>query len=204
MPALENQAEIDAYYLSDRTQPRAAGVMWAALIERRLDRLFETALRPDKKVYNELFLPRGPLGNYAVKARLAYMLGWIGEDVYADIITISRIRNRFAHDIEAKDFDDAQIAGWLKKMIGYKFLPTSLENAKKEAANNPTVINKALVDVYEDALGDGQMGFRLCIDLILHHLEQCRSNMVKNLSGLPGNWMVTNDTAPESAEGEPE
>jgi DNA-binding MltR family transcriptional regulator len=203
MPALEDQTEIDAYYLSDRTQPRAAGVMWAALIERRLDRLFETALRPDKKVYNELFLPSGPLGNYAVKARLAYMLGWIGEDAYGDVITISRIRNRFAHNIEAKDFDDAQIAGWLRKMIGYKFLPSLLEHAKKDAANDPTIINKASVNVFEDALEDGQMAFRHCINLILHHLEQCRVNMAKNLSKLPENWMVANDPASESAEGEP-
>lgn len=204
MPDLHNQYEIDAYYLSDRAQPRAAGVMWAALVERRLDRLFEVALRPNKKVYNELLLPGGPLGNYAVKARLCYMLGWVGTDVYADLITISKIRNRFAHVIEAKDFSDKLIATWLKSMIVHKFLPNLLEDAKRKLESARTAINMAMVDIYQDAMEDGQLGFRMCIDLIIDYVEKCRTNMSRNLERLPDNWLVANpDEGKKANKGEP-
>jgi hypothetical protein len=39
MAELEDQNEIAAYYLHDPPHPRAAAVMWSALIERRIDRL---------------------------------------------------------------------------------------------------------------------------------------------------------------------
>lgn len=113
MPKLEHQDEIDAYYLADPAHQRAAGVLWPALVERRVDKLFDAALRPDKVVRNDLFQPSGALGNYAVKVRLAYMLGWFAKDMYDDLILVGKIRNRFAHAFEAKDFSDPQISGLL-------------------------------------------------------------------------------------------
>ena len=65
-----------------------------------------------------LFQSSGPLGTYAAKIRagLAYLLGWIGKDVFDDLIAIGKIRNRFAHAIEAKNFSDQKISTWLKGM----------------------------------------------------------------------------------------
>ncbi len=141
MPVLKNQEEIDAYYLANPAQPRAAGVMWPALIEDRIDGLFKTGLRPDTAVRNELFQPTGALGNYAVKVRLAYMLGWIGEDIYTDLLIVGRIRNRFAHVIEVKDFSDKKISPWLKNMNVYKLLPDLRAQGEERAKTNPSVVN---------------------------------------------------------------
>jgi DNA-binding MltR family transcriptional regulator len=188
---LKHQAEIDAYYLSDSAQPRAAGVMWPALVERRVDSLFEAALRPDKKVHEELFHPSAALGNYGTKVKLAYMLGWIHEDIYKDLLSLSKIRNRFAHVIEAKDFSDQKISDFLRNMKVYKFIPGMLEDAKKRASLDPSAINLAMVSATTRMVENPQSGFRFCIDLMIDHLEKCKENMEKNLSSLPGDWLIS-------------
>lgn len=184
MPKLEQQDEIDAYYLADPAHPRAAGIMWPILIDRRVDKLFDAALRPDKSVRNDLLQSSGPLGNYAVKIRLAYLLGWFGKDVFDDLISIGKIRNRFAHAIDAKDFSDQQIATWLKGMRSYNFLPNMLTDAKKRAELDSKVVNRVMVGVLETALEVDHMGFRFCVDQMLHVLDRCFANMEKNLASL--------------------
>jgi DNA-binding MltR family transcriptional regulator len=196
MPNLKNQSEIDAYYLADKTHHRAAGVMWAALVDNRIDKLFEMALRPDKKVRDELFRAGGALGNYAVKVRLAYMLGWFGRDFYEDLLLISKIRNRFAHDIDAKDFADQSIDNWLKRMHVYRYLPGMLERARKRLETGQTVDSMASVLILEGNLEDAQSGFRYCIDMMLHYLDRCAENMRKNLANLREDWIVADPSSP--------
>lgn len=199
MPELGDQNEIDAYYLADAAHARAAGVMWPALVEIRINRLFETGLRPDKTVKNELFQPSGALGNYAVKVRLAYLLGWIQKDFYNDLLLIAKIRNRFAHSIEVKDFDDQKILAWLKSMNAYKVLPQMLEHYKAKLAEGGSAATRAAVFILEQDLQDPIFAFRQCIDQMLHHIDRCAANMKKNLEDLPGNWMVADKPATQSA-----
>lgn len=191
MPPVTEQNEVDAYYLADPTHPRAAGVMWPAIIERRIDKLYETALRPDKVVWNELFQPSGALGNYAVKVRFAYLLGWIGGDIYKDLLTLAKIRNRFAHVIEAKDFADQQLSAWLKNMACYKLLPRLVESLTDKAKADEKMRGPAFTA--RNTLEDPVSSFRFCIDQMLHHLDQCQENMARNLSGLTENWMTGAD-----------
>ena len=65
-------------------------------------------MRREKKLADELFSPNGPLGSFGTKIilALAYMLRTIDEALYRDLITVSRIRNKFA------------------KKRGYPWLPT--------------------------------------------------------------------------------
>jgi hypothetical protein len=143
MPKLDQQDEIDAYYLADPAHPRAAGILWPILIDRRVDKLFDAALRPDKTVRNDLLQSNGPLGNYAVKIRLAYLLGWLGKDLFDDLIAIGKIRNRFAHAMEARDFSDQQISTWLKGMTSYSFIAKILADAKVQVEPESGVVNLA-------------------------------------------------------------
>jgi DNA-binding MltR family transcriptional regulator len=190
MPPITEKNELDAYYLSDPTDARAAGVMWPAIVERRIDRLFETALRPEMEIRRELFRPSGALGNYAVKVRLAYLLGWVGKDVYHDLILISKIRNRFAHSIEAKDFTDQKIESWLKDMNGYRVTISMAEQARKRATSDPSRNNQTLSYIATNIAAEQIRTFRFCMDLLISHLDSCRENMENNLSSLPGNWLV--------------
>jgi hypothetical protein len=40
----------------------------------------------------------------------------VGEDFFGDLLLVAKIRNRFADDITAKDFDDQSISMWFKNM----------------------------------------------------------------------------------------
>jgi hypothetical protein len=190
MPPLTDKSELDAYYLADPAHERAAGVMWPAIVERRIDGLFETALRPDMKIRKELFRPSGALGNYAVKVRLAYLLGWIGDDVYHDLLLVAKIRNRFAHAIEAKDFTDQQIGAWLREMNGYRVTRAMAESAKQRAASDPSQKARTTAYIAANIAESEIQTFRFCMDLLIDHLDKCRENMERNLSSLPGNWLV--------------
>lgn len=216
MPKLKDQIEIDAYYLNDPAHPRAAGVMWPTLVERRIDQLFEIGFRPDKIVYNELFQPSGALGNYAVKVRLAYMLGWFQKDFYEDLLLISKIRNRFAHEIEVKDFSENRIFAWLSNMKSYQLLPGMLEHAKKRArdergkpkppkkSGEPRQVSAAgYYLILKHTYDDPQSAFRFCIDMMLHQLDKYADNMKKNLANLRGNWMTTDPGSEGMARGNP-
>jgi hypothetical protein len=119
-----------------------------------------------------LFQPSGPLGNYAVKVRLAYMLGWFDRDFYDDLLAVAKIRNRFAHEIEAKDFSDQRIDAWLKGMKVYKFLPGIFERAQERRD-----LAAALIAKHE--LEDAQSSFRFCIDVMIHQLDKCAVDMRK-------------------------
>lgn len=171
MPRITDESELDAYYLSSPTGQRAAGVMWPAIVERRVDKLFSIGLLPDKAVHNELFQPSGALGNYAVKVRLAYLLGWIEKDVFDDLLILARIRNRFAHAVEAKDFTDQRIAAWLRNMKSYQTLPTSTEEATRAAREDPSFRNLLVLEILTDAIKTPLSAFRICIDILLSHLD---------------------------------
>lgn len=199
MPLLKNQEEIDAYYIADPTHHRAAAVMWVTLVERRIDALFKIALRQDKAVLNELFQPTGALGNYAVKLRLAYMLGWFGKDIYNDLKIIGKIRNRFAHDIKVTNFSDKKIASWLESMKVYKLI-THLRNHTEDRLRDDTSSICQIVDfILEDIMEDEQYAFRACIDIMISYLDKCRNNMEINLSKFSEDWM-TYENALSSSE----
>ncbi len=193
MPKITEESELDAYYLNDPAHPRAAGVMSPAIVARRIDRLFETGLRPDQSVHNDLFQPTGALGNYAVKVRLAYLLGWIGADIYKDLLMIAKIRNRFAHVIEAKDFSDSKIHAWLQNMRCFQLIPDMIKRLQKRVEDDPIPQNKTLAFIAEVILADDISAFRFCIDQMLGHLEKCRANMVASLANtfrVTGLWQI--------------
>lgn len=200
MPDLKDQNEIDAYYLADAMRPRAAGVMWTTLVELRVNKLFDAALRPDKSVYNELFQPSGALGSFGTKVRLAYLLGWIGKELYDDLNRLGKIRNRCAHVLEAKDFKDQTIASNLRNLTDFKFIPGMLEKAKREHESDPVAGHGARVLILTGMMEDPVSAFRFCVDLMIHRLDEIAETMKENLSKLPGHWLVMKGGAKEQGE----
>lgn len=75
---------------------RAAALLGAAYLDKYLADMFRVRLHEDAP--NRLFQAHGPLGEFAGKIDLAYSLGWLSADIWADLHTIRKIRNDFAHD----------------------------------------------------------------------------------------------------------
>jgi DNA-binding MltR family transcriptional regulator len=115
--------KMDPFYdWFDHGAERALAITLPVLLEELLEQILRLSFRPDKQITAEFFRPTGPLGNFGAKTRMAYMMNLMDENTYRDLLIISKIRNRFAHHIELKSFDDPTVREWIRPMDCYKQL----------------------------------------------------------------------------------
>lgn len=63
----------------------------------------------EKNFLDKLFENEAPLSTFSSRIRLAYALGFIGDDLYHDLQIVRDIRNKFAHSIKALQLDTDSI-----------------------------------------------------------------------------------------------
>jgi len=73
----------------------------------------------DQQEVQRLLRPDGPLGTYSSRVTACYCLGLIGPIVTGDLRIIGKIRNRFAHDLDA-DFSDQKVSNWCRALRWHK------------------------------------------------------------------------------------
>ncbi len=83
--------EVELYSASDR----AAAVLLASLLERSLETLLRTVMRPNG--INDIFDYNGPCGGFSTKTQMAYALSLIGKKTRHDLNLVRVLRNGFAH-----------------------------------------------------------------------------------------------------------
>lgn len=98
----KDEKEAFYYFYSDR----ALAIVLSAILEDRLTSIIRFLMRRDTTIANELFKPTGPLGPFGTKIRLAYMLRIIEHTMYNDMFIVSKIRNKFAHDLSVDSFEN--------------------------------------------------------------------------------------------------
>jgi DNA-binding MltR family transcriptional regulator len=124
--------ETEEFYAARRDRDRA--IVLSAIAENHLTSLLQLLmLRHEKEVSQQLFNPSGPLGPFGTKIRVAYMLRIVPPELYSDLMTVSKIRNKFAHDLSVKSFESPQIRDWVKGMHHYKMFLSSVSTFKKKA-----------------------------------------------------------------------
>jgi hypothetical protein len=97
---------------------RGAGVMGGSFLEWRVKQAIRTRLHTWDEETEHIFgtdTRAGELG-FTDQCRMAYSLGLIGVVGLKDLMTIGKIRNRFAHQLSVKSFTDRQIADWCKSL----------------------------------------------------------------------------------------
>jgi DNA-binding MltR family transcriptional regulator len=124
---------------------RAIAIVGAVLIDNGLRALILARLRSDRSVESELFQPNGPLGALGPKARLAYMMSLIEKEAYADIVLIEHIRNRFAHRLECRNFDQNLIA---KHVLGLSTDKMARIGLQPKYGDQPPLRSLFLVALY--------------------------------------------------------
>lgn len=118
---------------------RAAALLGAAYVDNYLTDMFRVKLHEDAP--RKLFEDRGPLWAFANKIDLAYGLGWLSTDVWADLHVVRKIRNDFAHkpdhllsfgadSIRDRTANLKAPAKWMT-WLGPRFDPLSLEQKAK-------------------------------------------------------------------------
>jgi len=135
MYELEDKDEKAAFY--EQGSDRAVAVVCTAIVENRLTDLIATAMRPDADVFRELFRPAGPVGSLASKIRLAYLMRLLHEDVYRDLLVVTKIRNDFAHSVKITSFEDLSIRSRVESLHGMKMLKSLLTTYQADLQANP-------------------------------------------------------------------
>jgi hypothetical protein len=69
----------------------------------------KSRLLKDSDVTNKLFKPSGPMGGFAAKVELGYLLNIYTKETRADLLTMADIRNMFAHWTKTVDFGSREI-----------------------------------------------------------------------------------------------
>jgi hypothetical protein len=64
----------------------------------------------------DLFRDGGELGNLGTRARIGFAIGLFTPETLDDLLTIIKIRNRFAHSLEVKDFNGSPISDLVKNL----------------------------------------------------------------------------------------
>jgi DNA-binding MltR family transcriptional regulator len=101
---------------------RGCALVAAAFLEQRLLELLRARMieSATAKKFDMLFEGFGPMASFAARSHLAYVLGFIANNVYEDLCLIRGIRNRFAHSSGNLDFNDDEIktkCGILRRYI---------------------------------------------------------------------------------------
>jgi hypothetical protein len=97
---------------------RAAGIVAGSIAERRLEQALRSLMRDDEPtISRQMFRPSGPLGPFSTKIDMAYLLGALSNDAYADLVNLKNIRNDLAHELEMDTFDVDSIRDRCKNFI---------------------------------------------------------------------------------------
>ena len=91
--------------------PRGCTLVGGALLDERLLKLIKVRMIPRATAnkFDSFFEGHGPLATFAARTHIAYLLGFIANNVYQDLCVIREIRNRFAHSSDELDFNDEEI-----------------------------------------------------------------------------------------------
>ena len=142
-----------------------------AALDRALKDLLLAGLADDKWSEKMLFGATSPLSGVGAKAHLAFLMGLISKELRNDLLVLTNIRNRFAHEEEAETFEDVLIAIEVKKLMSF-----DVEKAISQLAileQNPEILEQ-----YKDQLRGGfafERNVRAILDILRQKAEQRRS-----------------------------
>ena len=92
----------------EKETDRGVALLGAAFLDDVLDVMLQAAFVDDSEAVNKILGPGRPLESFGARAHLAYCIGLLGPDIYADINLLREIRNDFAHRQPTK-FDVEEI-----------------------------------------------------------------------------------------------
>jgi len=105
-----------------RETDRGVALLGAAFLDDALNLMLRAALVDDADAVNRLIGPGRPLETFGACTHLAYCMGLIGPDLYADINLIREIRNDFAHR-QPTQFDQAELRPKCRRFPGAGICP---------------------------------------------------------------------------------
>ena len=96
---------------------RSCAILCTSYLDNSLEVLLLQTLANQDVAKAHLFSEMQPLGTLGAKITMAHCLNLIDETTLADLRTIKRIRNSFAHKLDGLSFSSNPILGWTKELL---------------------------------------------------------------------------------------
>jgi DNA-binding MltR family transcriptional regulator len=149
---VEGPEEIAAVKDLDAMSDRAAAIVIATLVELRLSLAIKYRLQQDQVIIDRMFRPSGPLGSFACKIDLAFLMEVITKEAHRDLVVFKNIRNDFAHHLHALDFSAANIKKECQRFKLIETHVTEFEGADAPDKNTRTPRHyQTTLEVYDYA-----------------------------------------------------
>lgn len=124
--------EFSSLFSYDEPNDRAIAVIGGAFLDTLLLITLHNFLPENDKEVIGLFENNNPLATYSSRIKMTYCLGLIDRLIKDDLKLIGKIRNKFAHDLNAS-FSNDDVGSWCKALKWHKvFL---MQNPPDNATN---------------------------------------------------------------------
>jgi len=101
----------ELFNVPEEVNDRAIAIIGASFLDTQLEHILRAFFVNDEHEVDSLLEPERPLGTFASRIRIAYCLGFICKTIRDDLRTVGKIRNKFAHTLDAS-FDREPIRSW--------------------------------------------------------------------------------------------
>lgn len=150
---------------------RACAVLGGALLEARLESLYNRRLRNYK---TELLYNEGALAAFYARIHVARALAWISEDVRFDLDQIRLIRNDFAHNADHQlSFADQSIADRCRTLRVAQVLIDAHEHAASTPHPN---FSAELIRAWGAKFQPPRKRYEVTVQMLAQHLEELPEN----------------------------
>ena len=140
----EHYGEFQESYANE--SDRSVGILAATYLEQCLAEFLLLRL-VDHSSSRALFDSFAPLSSFSGKIEIAFAIGLIPEQIYDDLRRIKKIRNLFAHELDALTFDSPKIS----KLCDQFFIPRSDGSRRIASGGRGKFLNGvfwALIHIY--------------------------------------------------------
>lgn len=149
---------------------RACAVLGAAYVDECVKRMFQRGLDSYR---SEILSERGALGNFGARTMVARALSWISEDVYRDLYSIGKIRNKFAHSADLEiNFEKQSI----KDLCGNLIVANTLIEAHAKLSRVSRNFSPAIVEKWASNFQSPRQRFEITVEIIAQHLREIEMN----------------------------
>ncbi len=88
---------------------RSIAILAGSIVETHATTFLKNSLQVDEKMWERRAHSSAPLGSFAMKIDLLYMIRLITKEAHSDLIAMKNIRNEFAHNLDVADFATPRI-----------------------------------------------------------------------------------------------
>ncbi|MBP6688610.1 MAG: hypothetical protein KA153_01360 [Hyphomonadaceae bacterium] len=148
--------------INKNPRDRVVAIVCASFLETHLEACLRLRLR--EEAADRLFGFNGALSSHGARTHLAHGIGLLSDDAWHDLVAISKIRNRFAHDLRVREVEDQEIKKLCAKL---RLMPALLEQVARKKNEEEAMVLRSM-----NARTPPRLQFTNCAGSLANYLAQ--------------------------------